>query len=204
MFYAFEGTNGCGKTTVLHAVAKRLRAQHGDDTKVVTLCNPTTGPIGTELRRFLGEHRDAGLPPFFSDNEVTLLFAKRLAMLFMADRQVLSIAIGKLLNDGRIVLCDRYSLSTLVYQCAMMGDVPMASHFAEWICTGHVGVEEPNATFVFDLPVEVGRARLVARGERADDRIMADIEPTARAMYVDYHLSTLRKGCPTLPAAPSS
>lgn len=185
-FYAFEGINGSGKTTVLHEVAKRLRAKLGED-RVVTLCNPTNGPIGQEARRFFATSREAGLPPFFGQGEDTMLFARRLALLFMADRHMLQANIHANLDDGRIVLCDRYSLSTLVYQCAIVGDVAMRGELADFICAGHFGIEEPERTFLFDLPVDVARARLAVRGERLDDRIMADIDPVARQMYVDYH-----------------
>lgn len=57
MFYAFEGINGSGKTTALAALAKRLRARHGESA-VVTLFNPSKSPVGTELRRFFIRARD--------------------------------------------------------------------------------------------------------------------------------------------------
>lgn len=200
MFYAFEGINGSGKTTALAALAKRLRARHGESA-VVTLFNPSKSPVGTELRRFFAEQRDAGLPPMFGQGADTMLFAKRCAMLFMADRHMMQPEIREHLRAGTIVLCDRYSLSTLVYQCAMVGDVAMQSSFAHWICMGHVGVAEPTRTFILDLPVDVSRRRLAERGERLDDRVMADIEPAVRAMYVDYDLASKQTGMPEITGA---
>lgn len=200
MFYAFEGINGSGKSTALQVLAERLRKRHGED-GVVTLINPTQNPAGMELRRFLSEERTWGRPPLFSQGADTMLFAKRLAMLFMVDRHLMQAELSKHLAAGRIVLCDRYSLSTLVYQCAMVGDVPMQSPFAEWICMGHVGLIEPTTTFIFDVPVDVTRKRLGARGERLDDRVMADIEPAVRAMYVDYNLASTRTGMPEITGA---
>lgn len=185
-FYVFEGGNGVGKTTVLKAVAERLRSKLGED-KVVTLYNPTTGPIGMELRRFLSEQRERGFPPFFTCNKPTEAFAQRLAALFIADRFMLQETIDAAVSAGKTVLCDRYALSTLVYQCAMVGDIHLRGSFASWIINGHRGMRTPNETIVMDVPVELSRNRLLARGERRlDDTLMATIEPAAQQMYRDY------------------
>lgn len=185
-FYVFEGGNGVGKTTVLHATAQRLRNKLGDD-KVVTLCNPTSGPIGMELRRFLSEQRERGFPPFFTCNKPTEAFAQRLAALFIADRFMLQETIEAAVSAGKTVLCDRYALSTLVYQCAMIGDIHLKGSMAQWIVNGHRGMRTPNETIVLDVPIEVSRERLTARGERRlDDTLMALIEPAAQQMYRDY------------------
>lgn len=85
-FFVFEGCNGSGKTTVMNAVAERLRKQCGED-KIVTITNPTKGPVGVEARRFISEAKSRGeVPRFFSSNHETMGFATRLALLFMADR----------------------------------------------------------------------------------------------------------------------
>lgn len=185
-FYVFEGINGSGKTTVLQAVAQRLRNRSGDG-RVVTLCNPTPGPIGQEIRRFVAEQRDRGFPPFFSYE--AMRFAQRLAVLFAADRHQQQDEIAAALADGKIVLCDRYSLSTLVYQCAMVGEIHYEGEMAKLIAGMHTEVIAPRATLIIDVPVDVARARLAARGERNDDRMMASIEPAARAMYLDIESS---------------
>lgn len=185
-FYVFEGGNGVGKSTVLAATAKRLRAKLGDD-KVVTLCQPTSGPIGMELRRFLSERRIVGFPPFFTTGAKTEAFAMRLASLFLADRHMLQDTIEEALSAGQTVLCDRYALSTLVYQCAMIGDIHLKGSLAQWIVNGHRGMRTPNETIVLDAPIELTRNRLNARGERRlDDTLMATIEPAAQQMYRDY------------------
>lgn len=184
VFVVAEGINGSGKTTVLQEVAKRL-AQHLGEDRIVTLFNPTQGPIGMELRRFVTAQRERGFPRFFSENRATVGFATRLAALFAADRHMMQDTLNEALSAGKVVLCDRYSLSTLVYQCAMIGDVHFQSQLAKMIVQLHEGITVPDATLVFDVPSDVARARLAVRGEKNDDRMMAQIEPAARSMYLD-------------------
>lgn len=183
----FEGINGCGKSTVMQAAAQRLRNKIGDD-KVIVLTNPSAGPIGVEARRFMAAQREVGFPPFFTQGErgETLAFATRMALLMIADRQLLQATIRVAVDAGKTVLCDRYSLSTLMYQCAMVGDVTLQTNFASWIVRAHEGVKTPDTTIIVDVPLDVARARLAARGERVDDLMMATIEPAVRAMYLDY------------------
>lgn len=183
-FIVFEGINGSGKTTVIQRVAEILREQ---GTPVVTMCNPSSGPIGMELRRFVADQRERGFPMFFSRSPPTLTFATKLAALFVGDRVMQQAEIHTALNEGKTVLCDRYSLSTLLYQCAMIGDVALRSDLAEMICSMHTGLIQPDDTIIFDCPVDVARQRLKGRGERVDDTMMASIEPAVRAMYADIH-----------------
>lgn len=188
--YTFEGINGCGKSSVLEEMADALQSE---GQKVTKLRNPTGGPIGQEIRRVVHEQRVKGFPLFFSRREETVAFATRLAVLFTADRLQQQEEIRTLLEDGHTVLCDRYALSTIIYQCAMIGDVNVESPLFRAIATMHEGVVRPDTTFVFDVPVDVARARLAARGEQNDDRMMVSIEPAARAMYLDTQ-STDRHG----------
>ena len=187
-FFVFEGCNGSGKTTVMNAVAERLRKQCGED-KIVTITNPTKGPVGVEARRFISEAKSRGeVPRFFSSNHETMGFATRLALLFMADRIAAQYAISEAAAQDKIVLCDRYGLSTLIYQCAMVGDVSLSGDLASVVKTVHdtAGFHIPEITFVLDAPVSVLRARLRARGETMDDLMMTDVEPAVRSMYLDF------------------
>ena len=190
-FIAFEGINGSGKTTVMQAVAERVRARPHEN-KVVTLANPTKGPIGTELRRIVAEQKALGFPMFFSRNPRTIAFATRLASLFIADREAMQEQIANV-PGNTFVFIDRYNLSTLVYQCAMIGDVAMESDLAKMIRTAHAQMISPGKTIILDVPVPVARFRLAARGEKVDDTMMATIDPVARSMYLDAH-DTLSDG----------
>ena len=190
-FYVFEGINGSGKSTAAKMFAERLMNERGDD-KVRLITNPSQGPIGTEIRRYIADQRakKGSVPRFFDPNRA-MGFASDLATLFVADRIMMQASIHEALNDGLDVVCDRYSLSTLVYQCAMIGDVTFRSPLAEWILRVHEDMVDPRCTFILDLPVEVARERLRSRGESPDDLMTAPLEHVARSMYLSFgdHLS---------------
>lgn len=97
-FIVIEGLDGCGKTTQAKMLAERLGALH--------VAQPThEGPIGKRIRAWLaGEY----------GTDVT---EENLAELFAADRAWhLNNVILPALHSGRHVVCERYVLSSLVYQ----------------------------------------------------------------------------------------
>ncbi len=99
---AFEGLDGCGKSTQLERLAARLRALGCD---VVTTSEPTGVPSGQRIR----EMARSGKP----------LAAEQELRWFVEDRRVhVAEVIAPALRAGQIVLTDRYFLSTVAYQGA--------------------------------------------------------------------------------------
>ena len=100
MLIALEGIDGSGTTTQAHALAEALtRRGH----EVLVTAEPSTGPIGRLIRRHLRREAD------FSPDTLALLFA--------ADRlDHLAREILPALEAGKIVVTDRYVLSSLAYQ----------------------------------------------------------------------------------------
>lgn len=99
---AFEGTDGCGKSTQLARLAARLRAAGRD---VVVTREPTDTPTGQRIRK-MAQSGEA-LPP---EDELRW---------FVEDRRVhVDEVIAPALAAGRVVLTDRYFLSTVAYQGA--------------------------------------------------------------------------------------
>lgn len=101
-FITFEGLDGCGKTTQLEKLAAVLQAESID---VLTTREPGGTEIGERIRTVLLDSRTAGLDPWA---EMALMFASR--------AQQIAQVIEPALNDGRWVLCDRYTDSTEAYQ----------------------------------------------------------------------------------------
>jgi dTMP kinase len=138
MFIAIEGPNGVGKTSVLEELRARLE---GRGKPVVALRQPSDTPFG----HFIREHH----------NEIRGI---RLATYVVADRYLqIDNAIGPAIDNGSIVLLDRYVASTLVLQ-RMDGVDP---EFLLWLNSEAL---VPDLTIVLDASAPSLRARLDARG----------------------------------------
>ena len=148
-----EGAEGVGKTTQLRRLGDTLTAR---GIASVSVREPGGTAIGNEIRRLLLEPgRD--------------IRARTEALLFMASRaQLIETDIGPALDHGKIVLADRFFLSTYAYQIAGRGlsdaEVTAANRFA----TGGLA---PDLTILLRLSVPAALARTDRRGSR--DRIEA-------------------------------
>lgn len=100
MFICFEGIDGAGKSTQARMLQQRLRQ---DNLDVELVADPGTTQIGTAIRQIL-LHNDA---PISSHAQL---------LLFSAARAELATYIKDRLKTGATVVCDRWILSTLVYQ----------------------------------------------------------------------------------------
>jgi len=101
-FITFEGLDGTGKSTQLRKLAKALRAA---GFKVVETREPGGTPIGEKIRRVLLDSSTDRLSPLA---EMALMFASR--------AQHIAEVIQPALEQGSIVLCDRFTDSTEAYQ----------------------------------------------------------------------------------------
>lgn len=156
-FISFEGGDGTGKTTQIHALENYL-IQQGRS------CVVTREPGGTSLGKLI---RQVLLE--VSDHEIassTELF------LYLADRaQHVNEIIRPALAAGKIVLCDRFTDSTLAYQGYGRGiDLKLLGQFND-VADGAV---RPDLTILLDCPVTVGLGRTNQRpsveGQPREDR----------------------------------
>lgn len=167
MFITFEGPEGAGKTTQSRLLAEALRAVGHD---VVTTYEPGGTAAGEAIRRILLTP-EAGRP----------LAATTEALLFNAARaQLVEEVIRPALARGAIVLCDRFSDSTLAYQVGGRG-LPAAAVSAviDFATTGL----QPDLTILLDLDVAAGLTR--KRGGPVDrlEREEAVFHQRVRAAY---------------------
>ena len=103
LFISFEGTEGCGKSTQVELLARRLRALGH---RVRTLREPGGTPIGEEIRHTLKHSQDnEGMTAV---TELLLMNASRAQLV----REIIFPA----LEAGEIILCDRFYDSTTAYQ----------------------------------------------------------------------------------------
>lgn len=147
-FITFEGIDGSGKTTQMHRLAARLRA--GGRTVVETV-EPGGTRVGAQIRRILLDAANQDLRP---TAELLLYFASR--------SQNVEELILPALEQGSIVLSDRFTDSSTVYQgCGRgLGEDTVAA-LDRIACRGLV----PDLTLLVDIDLETSLARARARNE---------------------------------------
>lgn len=150
-FITFEGGEGSGKSTQVSRLADRLRLQ---GLEVVTTREPGGSPGAEAIRHLLLSGAAKSLGP---EGE---------AMLFAAARSDhVDNVIRPALERGAWVVCDRFHDSTRIYQ-GVLGNVdPKLINALERIAVGEI---VPDLTIVLDIPVELGLARVKARGQEPD------------------------------------
>jgi dTMP kinase len=156
-FITFEGLDGCGKSTQLEKLAAVLRAEGLD---VLTTREPGGTEIGERIRTVLLDSRTAELDPWA---EMALMFASR--------AQQLAQVIEPALNNGRWVLCDRFTDSTEAYQGGgrQLGSDPVLQ-VHQVLCRGIW----PDLTILMDSDVEHSVKRARRRNQAAVDGAQPD------------------------------
>jgi dTMP kinase len=147
-FITFEGGEGAGKSTQVGILADRLSRS---GRPVFVTREPGGSPAAEEIREVLLSGRAAQFGPLAE----SVLFA-------VARGDHIDNAIRVALQQGQWVICDRFIDSTRAYQGATAG-VPRGLINALEKIT--VGALLPDVTFVLDIPVEEGLARVAARAE---------------------------------------
>lgn len=142
LFVTFEGSDGCGKSTQMNLLAKRLQEQ---GLEVVITREPGSAGLGVELRKILLNY----------DGEVSCNCE---AFLFLADRaQHIDMIVKPALDRGAIVLCDRHIDSTVAYQGYGRGVELAQIDYLNKLATSGL---RPDLTFVFDIDVETSMSRV--------------------------------------------
>jgi len=162
---AFEGVEGAGKSTQIEVVAAHLR---GLGYTVVETREPGGTALGTEIRRMV-MHSTRSTPSPMTE-----------LLLYLADRaQHLAEVIVPALDRGHIVICDRFSASTIVYQghARQLGVDRVRQLDA--IIRDEVW---PELTFILDCPVEMGLQR--ARGDDRFHREQVAFHERVRAGFL--------------------
>jgi dTMP kinase len=150
-FITFEGGEGAGKSTQVRRLALELTRAGFE---VVTTREPGGSPTAEVFRSFLlaGKARPLGIV-----GEAYLFAAARIDHVAETIRPAVA--------RGAIVLCDRFADSTRVYQGVAGGlDKAVVDHL-ERVAVGDM---RPDLTFVVDVPVDVGLARIAARSAGSD------------------------------------
>jgi len=152
-----EGIDGCGKSTQCKLLMEKFQKENEN---VVILKEPTDGKYGQKLWEMLKGQREA------TTEEILDLFVKD-------RREHVDEKIKPALDNGKIVLMDRYYYSTIAYQAAAGIDV-------ERIRKDNEFAPKPDIVLIFDLPVDLAMERV--RGHSVAD-----------AFEKEEHLEKVRK-----------
>lgn len=150
LFITFEGADGCGKTTQIQLLDKYLR-EKGSETIITR--EPGAKGLGEKLRKILLNYEGEVSP-------------RAESFLFLADRaQHIDCIIKPAIAEGKIVLCDRHTDSTVAYQGYGRGlDLNRINSLNE-IATGGL---KPDLTIVFDIDVETSMQRVGNNKDRME------------------------------------
>ena len=154
VFITLEGIEGSGKTTQLARLATFFREK---GYRVVESREPGGTPLAEQIRGVM-----LNLPPHMPSEHNTAHLAESItpeceaALVLAARAQHVTHVINPSLQQGAIVLCDRFSDSTLAYQGYARGlDIRTLKTLNRFATRGLT----PDLTLLFDLPVESGLAR---------------------------------------------
>lgn len=168
-FITFEGPEGAGKTTILEQVAAKL-IQKGYS--IVTTREPGGVTIAEQIREVI-------LNPSHTEMD-----GRTEALLYAAARrQHLVEVVEPAIQEGKVVLCDRFIDSSLAYQGHARGlgidHVWAINEFA-------VGKTMPDMTILFDLTPAHGLERIAANKGREQNRLDLEKLPFHEAVYEGY------------------
>ncbi len=143
----FEGTDGTGKSTQLDLLATKLK---DNGHTVISTFEPTNGQYGRQIRQLFTNRAKIS-----REDELDL---------FLADRKEhIETLVSPALHHGKIVLCDRYYLSTIAYQGAAGLD-------PKYILARNDFAPIPDLVLLFHAPIDTGVQRITeGRGDTLND-----------------------------------
>ncbi|MEM0965092.1 MAG: dTMP kinase [Verrucomicrobiota bacterium] len=172
LLISFEGSEGSGKTTQISLLSSKLE-DAGYDVEVTR--EPGGTDLGEEIRHLL-KHSNSG-SGMVPEAELLLFAAAR--------AQLVREKILPAIDEGKIIICDRFLDSTTVYQgvARQLSKEPVTviNRFA-------VGNFMPDWTIILDIPAEIGIERIRHRVSDLPDRMEAENIGFYRAVREGYLL----------------
>ncbi|RRR55261.1 dTMP kinase [Streptococcus suis] len=169
-FITFEGPDGAGKTTVLQELLPKLQVL---GLEVITTREPGGVAIAEDIRKIILDPANTAMD-----------YKTELLLFIAARRQHLIEKVLPPLQEGKMVIIDRFIDSSVAYQGHGRGldiaDIDWLNHYAT------DGVK-PDLTLYFDIDAEEGLARIARNAERDVDRLdmeKADMHRRVRQGYL--------------------
>jgi len=166
LFITFEGIDGCGKSTQIEILNKRLLLEGND---VLLLREPGGTVISEGIRQILLDKKNTKM---CSETELLLFEAAR--------AQIVREIIDPAICEGKIVLCDRFIDSSVAYQGYGRR---IGRRIVDELNTYAIGRRTPDVTFLFDLDPVAAVLRLSTRPQakdRLDDESLSFMNRTRK------------------------
>ncbi len=171
LLIVFEGIDGTGKSTQISLLESFLK-QKGF--QVITTREPTQGQFGQRIRELYQNRQAATL-------------AQELELFLSDRREHVEKLIIPSLAEGRIVLCDRYYLSTAAYQGAAGLDPQL-------IIEQNRFAPAPDLAFILEIDAEVSINRItISRGDRLNDFEQLESLKKVDKIFKSLHLPYIRR-----------
>lgn len=188
MFIVLEGVDGSGKSTQI-ANLQRMFAEQGIPTQYLHFPRFDAPYFGDLIARFLrGELGSIEqVDPYI------------VAMLYAGDRRDAAAMIRGWMDEGKVVICDRYVYSNIGYQCAKVADVAEREKLREWILSleyDYFAIPRPDVSLFLDVPFAFTERKLIQEVREGDDRAYLngkkdiheqslDLQRAVRQVYID-------------------
>ena len=187
MFIVLEGVDGCGKSTQI-ANLQKMFTKRGVKCEYVHFPRFDAPYFGDLIARFLrGELGSVEqVDPYI------------VAMLYAGDRRDAAAMIRGWIDEGKVVICDRYVYSNIGYQCAKVADPVEREKLRQWILSleyEYFDIPRPDVSLFLDVPfafterklreVRVGDDRDYLNGGQDIHEQSLDLQQAVRRVYID-------------------
>lgn len=187
MFIVLEGVDGCGKSTQI-ANLQKMFAEQGVPSEYIHFPRFDAPYFGDLIARFLrGELGSVEqVDPYI------------VAMLYAGDRRDAAATIRGWIEQGKVVICDRYVYSNIGYQCAKLHTVEEREALREWILSlefDYFAIPRPDVSLFLDVPfaftekklkeVRTGDDRDYLNGAKDIHEESLDLQQAVRRVYID-------------------
>lgn len=185
LFLVLEGIDGAGKSSQIEMLAEYFRR---DKRKVATMHFPRVGekPYGEMVAAFLRGDYGKNVDPHLA------------ALLYALDRLRAAPDLRERLNQGEVVIIDRYVHSNIAYQCAKVADPAARDRLAGWIEEleyRHHAIPRPDLALFLDAPLSFALGNLARERTGRDRDYLAgreDIHEADRDLQVRVREEFLR------------
>ncbi len=187
MFIVLEGLDGAGKSTQITKLREMFRAK-GVESEYLHFPRFDAPIYGELIARFL--RGDLGSVESVNPYLVALLYA--------GDRADAATTIRQWLDDGKVVIVDRYVYSNIGYQCAKIADSKERNTLREWILHTEFeefGIPKPDLSLFLDVPfafterklteVREGEDREYLQGGKDIHEASLDLQRSVREVYLE-------------------